>query len=160
MPPLKDRFEGQALLEILDNKPLPTSPRLPGCRTHRHGDKVSPMATIPMERHTLQHPNSLAENTAADIHDRRDFCNIRRFSRRFSKEHPWKLFVSKLCIDGVHPVHRHASIFGLFVMKARFRSKCNRHPRLRWEAVAFGQQSSKCYFVRAWMDSAGRTPAC
>ena len=37
-------------------------------------------------------------------------------------EHAWELFVSNLCINGVHPDHRHARFFGLFVMKARYRS--------------------------------------
>ena len=42
--------------------------------------------------------------------------------RRPAWEHAWELFISTLCINGVHPDHRHAWFFGLLVMKARYRS--------------------------------------
>ncbi len=52
--------------------------------------------------------------------------------RRPAWEHAWELFVSNLCINGVHPDHRHAWFFGLIVRKARYRSKrsneLRRHP--------------------------------
>src|SRR5687767_25257 len=37
-------------------------------------------------------------------------------------EHAWELFIPTLCINGVHPDHRHASFFGLIVREARNRS--------------------------------------
>jgi hypothetical protein len=63
--------------------------------------------------------------------------------------------------NGVHLDHRHASFFGLFARKARYRSKCNRLlSRLRWEEVPFGSSWRSAMVARAWMDSAGRTRVC
>ena len=63
--------------------------------------------------------------------------------RRPAWEHAWELFVPNLCINGVHPDHRHAWFFGLFVMKARYRSKCsnalNGTRRPLWPLGSFAQ---------------------
>ena len=40
--------------------------------------------------------------------------------RRPAWEYAWKLFIQTLCINGVHPDHRHAWVFGQIVRKARY----------------------------------------